>query len=100
MMWTAVLVASAACYAAKIAGLSVPPRVLADRRVGHVASVLPIALLATLIATQTFADGRHLAIDARSAGLAAAVVAQILKAPFIVVVVVGCAATALVRLAA
>ncbi len=54
----------------------------------------------TLIATQTFADGRHLTVDARAVGLAAAVAAQALKAPFIVVVVVAMGATALVRAAA
>jgi len=56
--------------------------------------------LVTLIATQTFADGRHLTLDARAAGLAAAVAAQAVKAPFIVVVVVAMATTALVRAAA
>ena len=45
--------------------------VLDGVRVQRVAILLPVALLAALIATQTFADG----IDARAAGLAAAVVA-------------------------
>jgi hypothetical protein len=98
-MWTAVLVASAACYAAKFAGLSVPERILRNRRVGHVAVLLPVALLATLIATQTFTDGHHVGVDARAAGLAAAVAAQTLKAPFLVVVAVATATTALLRLA-
>jgi hypothetical protein len=98
--WAAILGAAVACYAAKLAGLSVPARILAERRVANIAALLPVGLLVTLIATQTFADGRHLTVDARAAGLAAAVAAQALKAPFIVVVVVAMGATALVRAAA
>src|SRR5690606_19505572 len=49
LMWPAVLVASAGCYLLKVAGLSVPERWLADRRVQRVAGLLPVALLAALI---------------------------------------------------
>ena len=94
-MWAPILIAAAGCYALKLAGLSVPQRVLDDVRVQRVALLLPVALLAALIATQTFAGG----IDARAAGLAAAVVALVLRAPFLVVVAAAAATTALLRLA-
>jgi predicted branched-subunit amino acid permease len=58
-----------------------------------VAVLLPVALLAALIATQTFAGG----LDARAAGLAAATLAVAARAPFLVVVAAA-AATALLRL--
>jgi len=99
-MWTSVLLASAGCYALKLLGLSVPPRVLDDRRVRHVGSLLPIAMLSAFIATQTFGDGTDLAFDARVAGVAMAAVCVWRRLPFLVVIVAACAATALVRLAA
>ena len=96
-MWVAVVVGSLACYGLKLAGLSVPARVLADPRVQRVAVLLPIALLAALIGLQTLTDGRELTIDARLPGVAVAIVAQWRKASFLVVVASACATTALVR---
>jgi uncharacterized membrane protein len=95
-MWAPILIAAAGCYALKLAGLSVPQCVLDDARVQRVAVLLPVALLAALIATQTFAGG----IDARAAGLAAAVLALVLRAPFLVVVAAAAVTTALLRLIA
>lgn len=100
MIWTAVLLGAAGCYALKLAGLSVPRRLLGDRRVQRVAAVLPVALLGALAATQTLADGRQLTLDARAAGVAVALVAVWRRAPFLVVVGVAAATSALVRLAA
>jgi uncharacterized membrane protein len=95
-MWAPILIAAVGCYALKLAGLSIPQRVLDDARVQRVALLLPVALLAALIATQTFSEG----VDARAAGLGAAVVALLLRAPFLVVVASAAATTALLRLAA
>jgi hypothetical protein len=97
MLWTGVLVASAACYGLKVAGLSLPSRVLADARVQRVGELLPVALLATLVLTQTLTDGRHIGVDARVAGVAVGVVAQLRRAPFLVVVFAAAATAALVR---
>jgi hypothetical protein len=60
--------------------------------------LLAPSLLAALVVTQTFADGRRLVLDARAAGVAAAAVAIASRAPLLVVVVVAAVATALVRL--
>ena len=97
MIWAAVLATSVGCYLLKLAGLSVPARVLDSPRVRVVAALLPVALLAALAAVQTFASGRSLVVDARAAGLAFAVVALLLRAPFIVVVVGAAAVAALLR---
>jgi Branched-chain amino acid transport protein (AzlD) len=86
MMWAAVLVTAAGCYGLKLAGLSVPERLLSSPRMRAVTLLLPVALLAALTAVQTFGAGRSLVIDARAAGVAFAVVALLLRAPFIVVV--------------
>jgi uncharacterized membrane protein len=95
-VWAAILIAAGGCYALKLAGLSVPQRVLDGVRVQRVALLLPVALLAGLISTQTFGDG----VDARAAGLAVAGVAVWRRAPFLVVVALAAATTALLRLIA
>ncbi len=97
-MWLAVLVGSGGCYLLKLAGLSVPRGVLANRRVQRIADTLPIALLATLVAVQTLTTGTRIGLDARGGGLAVALVAVLLRAPFLVVVAAAVLATALLRL--
>jgi hypothetical protein len=99
MIWAAVLTGAAGCYLLKLAGLSVPARVLDNGHVRRVAALLPIALLAALVATQTVADGAALTFDARVAGVAVAVAAVLLRAPFVLVVAAAAATAALVRLA-
>jgi branched-subunit amino acid transport protein len=96
--WTAVIVVGAGTVALKAAG----PVLLGGRplppRAGELLSMLAPALLAALVVTQAFADGRHLVLDARAAGLGAAAVAIALRSPLLAVVVVAAVATALVRL--
>ena len=96
-MWAAVVAGSFGCYVLKLAGVSVPERVLADPRVRRIGAVLPVALLSALVATQTFTTGQDLTVDARAAGLAFAAVAVLLRAPFLVVVAGAAGTTALVR---
>jgi branched-subunit amino acid transport protein len=96
-MWAAILAGSAGCYLLKLLGLSVPERVLAGPRVRRIAEALPVGLLAALIATQTFATGHDLTVDARAVGLVAAVIAVWRRAPFLVVVGAAAATTALAR---
>lgn len=79
--WIAVGVTAFGCYAVKLLGLSVPAGFLERPVVRRLAALLPIALLAALTALQTFGDGRGLVLDARAAGLAAAGVALLLRAP-------------------
>ena len=96
-MWPAILLAAGGCYLLKLAGLSVPRRVLDTPRVERVADRIPIALLAALIAVSTLTDAQGLVLDERVAGLAAAGAAVLLRAPFLVVVAVACVTTALLR---
>ena len=100
MIWAALLGASVACYALKLAGLSLPRRILEDARIQRVVPLMPVALLAALISTSTFSTGRHLVLDARAPALAVAGVAVVLRAPFLVVVAVAAATAALIRLLA
>jgi uncharacterized membrane protein len=98
LIWAGVLVASAACYLLKLAGLSIPPRWLEDARIQRTVPLIPVALLAALVVTQTFSIGQHLVLDARAAALGVALIAVILRAPFLVVVAAGAATAALLRL--
>jgi len=99
MIWAAVVGAGVGCYLLKLAGLSVPDRVLTRPLVARVADLLPVALLAALIAVQVFADdGGSLVLDARAVALAAAVGLLMLRAPFLVVVFGAAGVAAAVRL--
>lgn len=98
MTWAAILVAGAGCYLLKLAGLSVPPRVLERPVVERIADLIPVALLAALVAVQVFSSGPSLVLDARAAGLAVAMVLLLLRAPFLVVVFGAALVAALLRL--
>jgi branched-subunit amino acid transport protein len=99
VIWAAVLAGSIGCYLLKLAGLSVPPKVLESKTVQRIAAALPVALLSALIVIQTFTAGHRLTLDARAGGLAAALIAVLLRAPFLVVVGVAAATAALIRVA-
>jgi uncharacterized membrane protein len=98
VIWAGVLVASAACYVLKLAGLSLPQSWLQDARIQRTVPLLPVALLAALIATLTFSTGHRLTVDVRAAALAVAAIAVVLRAPFLVVVAAGATTAALLRL--
>jgi hypothetical protein len=93
------LVAAAGCYLLKLVGLAVPARVLDRPVLRRIVDLLPVALLAALVVVQTLAIGTRIVVDARLAGLAAAVAAILLRAPFLVVVLAAAVTTALLRLA-
>lgn len=96
-VWIAVGLTAVGCYAAKLVGLLVPAGALERPAVRRLAALLPVALLAALTAQQTFADGAVLVVDARAAGVAAATVALLLRAPFLVVIAAAVVITAGVR---
>jgi uncharacterized membrane protein len=98
MTWVAVLASSIGCYLLKLAGFVVPARWVAGERRARVADLVPIALLAALVGIQAFTGSRgQLVVDARLAGVVVAVVAVLLRAPFLVVVVLAAGTAALVR---
>ena len=97
MIWACIIGAGIGCYLLKLAGMSIPARVLERPLVERIADLIPVALLAALIAVQVFASGSHLTIDARAAGLGVAVIALLLRAPFLVVVFAAALTAALLR---
>jgi branched-subunit amino acid transport protein len=97
--WVVVLAVGLGTIAIKASGpVLLGGRPLPDRVQGVVALLAP-ALLAALVATNTFGSGQRLVIDARLIGVAVAAVAIMLRAPILVVVVVAAAAAAVARLA-
>ncbi|MEU6306129.1 branched-chain amino acid transporter AzlD [Streptomyces sp. WAC 01325] len=95
--WIAIGATVVGCYAVKLIGLLVPAGALEKPVVRRLAALLPVALLAALTAQQTFGDGQALVLDARAAGVAAAAVALVLRAPFLLVVGAAVVVTAGVR---
>lgn len=93
MIWAAVLTAALGCYALKLGGWSLPVRWLEHEHLQRAALLLPVALLAALVAVQAAADGTELVVDARLAGVAVAAGLLLVRAPFLVVIL-GAAATA------
>jgi branched-subunit amino acid transport protein len=95
--WVAIVVLAAGAYACKALGLLA----IGDRRLPsgfeRVLALVPAALLAALIAVDTFGAGRSLVVDARAAGVAAGALVAWRRAPFPVVVVVAAAVTAGLR---
>jgi predicted branched-subunit amino acid permease len=95
--WTALFVLAGGAYFFKLAGVLVGNRVehpLLRRSI----SLIPPALFCALIALQTFERSTKLVLDARAVGLVVALAATWRKVPFIGVIVLAMAATALARL--
>lgn len=96
--WAAVLLIGCGTIAIKAAGTVIvggkdlPPRVM-----GLFEALAP-ALLAALVATQVFGGDGELVIDARTPGIAVAVIAVWLRAPVLVTVGLAAGATATARL--
>lgn len=86
---------------ATIAIKSIGPVLLGGRelppRIASLIGLLAPALLAALVAINTFGDSRSLVVDERVLGVAAAGVAIWLKAPVLLVVVIAAAVTAVAR---
>jgi len=95
--WIAVVVVGVATIALKGAG----PVVFAGRPLPRpVLALMPVlapCLLAALVVGQTVGDGGAVVIDARLAGVAAAAVALLLRAPLLVVLGAAAGVAALAR---
>jgi len=95
--WTVVTLVGIGTVAIKSLG----PLLLGGRplpsRVASLSALLAPALLAALVATNTFGDGQGLTIDARVLGVGVAAIAIWRKAPVLLVIVLAAGTTALAR---
>ena len=93
-LWVGLIATSVIAFLLKYLGHNVPEKWLSHPRVLKINALIPIALLSALVAVQTFTNGKQLVIDQRLAGLAVAVIALILRAPFALVVMSAAATSA------
>ena len=96
-IWLCVLVVGLATVALKATGPVLAAGRSCPQGAARVVDLLAPALLAALVATQAFAADEELVIDERAAGLLAAGVAILLRAPLLVVVLVAAATAAVLR---
>ena len=94
MTWLSILLLAGGTYALKATGPLVVGERQLPRPLARATELLPAALLAALIAVDVVGGDRRLVVDARLAGFVAAAVAARFRASFLVIVLVGCAATA------
>lgn len=97
-IWGWILAACLVAFGTKFAGYLVPHSLLESAGFQRVSRAMTIGLLAALVATNAFASGQALALDARALALLAAGVALWFRAPFLLVVIIGAAAAAAGRL--
>ena len=100
MTWTFVFALAATAYAFKVLGLVLVGERKLPAMLDRCLALIPAALIAALVVKDTFSVGQHLQLDARDAGVGAAVIAAWRKAPLIAVIVIGAGVTALVRVVA
>lgn len=98
--WTVIIGLGAAAMLIRSSG----PLLFANRELpgwirGPFALLTPV-VLAGLIVVSTFGAGRHLVLDARAAGVAAALVCVSVRVPLLAVMIVAATVTGLVRLLA
>jgi len=98
-LWMWLLLSCLLAYAWKLVGYLVPATLLKNPRTSRIAGTMTIGLLASLTVVNAAASGQALLADARLGALAAAAVALLFRAPFLVVVLAGAGTAALLRLA-
>ena len=86
-LWVGVIGTSVLAFALKYLGHSVPEKFLTNPRVLRINALIPIALLSALVGVQTITENGKWVIDQRLAGVAVALIALALKAPYFVVVI-------------
>ncbi len=85
--WIGVLGTSAIAFTLKYLGHSIPEKYLTNPRMLRINTLIPIALLSALVGVQTITEKGKWVIDQRLAGVAVALIALSLKAPYFVVVI-------------
>jgi branched-subunit amino acid transport protein len=95
--WPLVIALGLGAYACKVLGLVVIGARRLPPAVDRCLALIPAALITALVVKDTFSVGQELVIDARTAGVGAAVVLAWRRAPLVAVIVVGSAVTAGLR---
>lgn len=96
-LWVTVLAACLLGFVTKYAGYLVPEGLVDGPRRSRVIGLLPVALLAGLLVTQTVGGGDSIILDARLAAVALAVVLMWRRANFVIVIFAATALAAALR---
>ena len=96
-LWATIAAACALGFATKYAGYLVPESVVDGPRRSRIIGLLPVALLAGLVVTQSVGGQEGITLDARLAAVALAVVLLWLRANFIIVIFGAAALAAALR---
>lgn len=97
MTWGLVLGLSVGAYFFKVLGLVILGQRNMPPALERCLALIPAAVIAALIAKDTLTVGQELVVDARLAGVAAAMIAAWRRLPVIAVIVIGATVTALLR---
>ena len=98
MSWSFIFALAAISYGLKLLGSVIIGQRTVPPVLERCLLLIPAALLAGLIAKDTFTVGHSIVLDARAAGVAVAAIATWRKLPFTVIIVLGVGTTALIRL--
>ena len=96
-LWIAIIIASLAVFSWKYIGHLVPPKLLNNPKLLRISSMLTIGLLAGLVGVQAFVTSGQIHPDSRIAAVIAAVIMNILKGPFVLMVAAAAAVAAVCR---
>lgn len=96
-MWWIVVGSSLVVFALKLAGYLVPQRFVEGPALSRVAALVTVALLASLVVSQTLQGDGGISIDARIPAVGVAAVLLWLRAPFLVVIIAAAAVAAGLR---
>lgn len=97
MSWTLIIVLAIGAYAFKFTGLVVLGGRTLPAPLERCLALIPAAVISALIVKDSMTTGQDIVIDARAAGIAAAILLAWRRAPLILVIVAGAAVTALLR---
>lgn len=97
MSWTAILVLAGGAYCFKLLGVLFGAQ-FTSPLLRQAITLLPPALFMSVIVLQTFERAGSLVVDARVVGVLVAVIATWRRLPFIAILVLATAATAITRL--
>jgi branched-subunit amino acid transport protein len=86
-LWLGVIGTSLIAFLLKYLGHSIPEKYVSNPRALRINTLIPIALLSALVGVQTITEKGKWVIDQRLAGVAVALIALSLKAPYFVVVI-------------
>lgn len=88
-IWIAITVSSIAMIAMRICGYFIPAHLMTRDRVLRITALIPIVLLAALVAVQTLTIDGEITIDHRTAGVLAGAIALSFKRSFLTVMLVA-----------